>query len=446
MTTHPLNFFMVKWFFCCKHFNLLAKCAKIICMEIIIIGGGASGLMCASICSENKDCHVTLLEKNEKLGKKIYITGKGRCNVTNLCGTDDFLQNVVVGGKFLYSALSNFPPQKTVEFFESNGTKLKVERGRRVFPQSDKASDITKTFAKILAKNNVKIISNCIVRDIRKENERFVVASNKGQFEADMVVVATGGVSYSSTGSTGDGYAFAKSFGHNVISPKPALVPIILKDYDGSLAGLTLKNIQVSLVLKDNSNTKNKSLSEFGELLFTHHGVSGPTVLTISSFANKFNLSGAKLAIDLKPAVSLDELDIRLQNDIAFGAKRELKTALKDYMPQSLIGEFLRHAGVSGAKRLCDLSKTDRANIVRTLKSLVFNINGLDKIDFAVVTSGGIDTREINPKTMESKLVSGLFFVGETLDVDALTGGYNIQIALSTGVAAGKECIKRTVK
>ncbi len=410
-------------------------------MEIVIIGGGASGLMCASACSENKNCHVTLLEKNEKLGKKLYITGKGRCNVTNLCDAEEFLHNVTTGSKFLYSAINAFPPQKTVQFFEDHGTPLKVERGRRVFPTSDKASDITKTFANILKKNNVKIVTECVVKSIKKD-EKFVVSTSKGKFECDIVIIATGGKSYQTTGSTGDGYTFAKCFGHSIISPKPSLVPILLKDLDGSLAGLTLKNIQANIIL--NNGTKNKNLSQFGELLFTHQGVSGPTVLTLSSYANKFDLKGAKLLVDLKPALSQEELNIRLQTDISSSPKRELKTMLKDYLPQSLIAEFVKKTGISGEKRICDLSKENRTNIVKTFKNFEYEIIDLDKIDFAVVTSGGVDTKEINPKTMESKLVPNLFFIGETLDVDALTGGYNIQIALATGFAAAQECIKRT--
>ncbi len=410
-------------------------------MEIVIVGGGASGLMCASVCSENKNCQVTLLEKNEKLGKKLYITGKGRCNVTNLCDIQEFLQNVTTGSKFLYSAISIFPPQKTIDFFESYGTHLKVERGRRVFPKSDKASDITKTFANILIKNNVKIVTNCTVNSIQKENEKFVVTSSKGKFFCDKLIIATGGMSYPTTGSTGDGYAFAKSFGHNIISPKPSLVPILLKNYNGSMAGLTLKNIQASIIL--NNGMKDKNLKQFGELLFTHQGVSGPTVLTLSSYANKFDLTGAKLSIDLKPALSQDELNIRLQSDISNSLKREFKTMLKDYLPQSLIAEFVKKTNISGEKKLCEFSKMDRINIIKTFKNFEYDIFCLDKIDFAVVTSGGVDTREVNPKTMESKLVPNLFIVGETLDVDALTGGYNIQIALATGFVAGQECIKR---
>lgn len=410
-------------------------------MDIVIIGGGASGLMCASICSENKDCHVTLLEKNEKLGKKLYITGKGRCNVTNLCDVDEFLHNVTTGSKFLYSAINAFPPQKTIQFLESHGTPLKVERGRRVFPKSDKASDITKTFASILKKNKVNVVTECVVKNIKKD-ERFVINTSKGKFESDIVVIATGGKSYQTTGSTGDGYAFAKSFGHSIISPKPSLVPILLKDFNGSLAGLTLKNIQVNIVL--NTGAKNKNLTQFGELLFTHQGVSGPTVLTLSSYANKFDLSGAKLQIDLKPALTQDELSIRLQTDISNSPKRELKTMLKDYLPQSLIAEFIKKSSVCGEKRICDLSKGNRTKIIKTFKNFEYEIIGLDKIDFAVVTSGGVDTKEINPKTMESKLVHNLFIVGETLDIDALTGGYSIQIALATGFSAGQECIKRT--
>ncbi|MGN0798706.1 MAG: NAD(P)/FAD-dependent oxidoreductase [Christensenellales bacterium] len=412
-------------------------------MDIIVIGGGASGLMCATTCSGNSNCHVTLLEKNEKLGKKLYITGKGRCNVTNLCDVETFLQNVVVGGKFLHSAINSFPPQSTVDFFEKNGTPLKVERGRRVFPNSDKASDITKTFEKLLKKRRVDVVYNCDVSRVEKQNSKFILHTSKGKFESDLLVVATGGKSYPTTGSNGNGYAFAKMFGHNIIEPKPALVPLLLKDYNGSLAGLTLKNIKATIIPKDRKNGKGKNLEHFGEMLFTHQGVSGPIILTLSSFANKIDLTSAILRLDLKPMVDQNELALRLSGDISANPKKAIKNLLKDYLPQNFILEFLKKVNISENVRSCDISKNDRINIIHTFKNFDYEIKGLDCIDVAIVTSGGVDTKEVNPKTMESKLVPGLYFVGETLDVDALTGGYNIQIALATGYVAGKSCITK---
>ena len=412
-------------------------------MDIIIIGGGASGMMCATTCSENSNCHITLLEKNEKLGKKLYITGKGRCNVTNLCDANTFLQNVVVGNKFLYSAINSFPPQSTVNFFEKNGTPIKIERGRRAFPKSDKASDITRTFERLLKKRNVEIVYNCDVCKIEKNNSRFILHTSKGKLECDLLVVATGGKSYPITGSTGDGYLFARQFGHKIIEPKPALVSILLKDYDGSLAGLTLKNVKATIIPKGQKNIKAKNLEQFGEMLFTHQGVSGPIVLTLSSFANKFDLDSAIFRIDLKPMVDQVELSQRLINDISANPKKSIKNLLKEYLPQNLIPEFLGKTKINENARCCDISKEDRITIIHTFKNFDYEIKGLDCIDFAVVTSGGVDTKEINPKTMESKLTPGLYFVGETLDVDALTGGYNMQIALATGYVAGKNCITK---
>ena len=412
-------------------------------MDIIIIGGGASGMMCATTCSENSNCHITLLEKNEKLGKKLYITGKGRCNVTNLCDANTFLQNVVVGNKFLYSAINSFPPQSTVDFFEKNGTPIKIERGRRAFPKSDKASDITRTFERLLKKRNVEIVYNCDVCKIEKNNSRFILHTSKGKLECDLLVIATGGKSYPITGSTGDGYLFARQFGHKIIEPKPALVPILLKDYDGSLAGLTLKNVKATIIPKGQKNIKAKNLEQFGEMLFTHQGVSGPIVLTLSSFANKFDLDSAIFRIDLKPMVDQNELTKRLISDISANPKKSIKNLLKEYLPQNLIPEFLKKTKINENTRCCDISKEDRITIIHTFKNFDYEIKGLDCIDFAIVTSGGVDTKEINPKTMESKLTPGLYFVGETLDVDALTGGYNIQIALATGYVAGKNCITK---
>jgi len=403
-------------------------------MKIIIIGGGPAGLMCSSICSENAKNEVYLFDGNEKLGKKLFITGKGRCNLTNLCDKEEFLKNVVRNGKFLYGALNSFSPKDAVNFFENHHLKTKVERGDRVFPDSDKASDVTRVFEKISLENGVKVMLNTLVKSIKKTDVGgFVVTTQKGDFFCDAVVIATGGKSYSSTGSTGDGLTFARSFSHSIIVPKPALVPIILKSFRGEdLNGLSLKNVSVTVKLKD------KTFSQFGEMVFTQTGVSGPAVLTLSSFITREDLKGAKLSIDLKPALSKEQLNDRLLRDFATFKTKIFKNYLKELLPSSLINEFILKGKFDEKMPVCDLTKEMRLKIIDLLKNFEYNIKQLDSFDYAIVTSGGVDTKEINPKNMESKIVKNLFFVGEVLDLDALTGGFNIHIALSTGFMAGK--------
>lgn len=401
-------------------------------MKIGIVGGGPSGLMCAYVCAQNETYQVVLFNSNEKLGKKLYITGKGRCNVTNYVDESEFLKNVVRNEKFLYSALNSFSPKDTIDFFNSNNTMLKVERGNRVFPISDKASDITKTFEKLLKKENVTIKLNTKIFDIKKEDDVFILKTNNSEFKFDILVLATGGKSYPSTGSTGDGYKFASCFGHSIITPVPGLVSIKLKDYKGSLSGLSLKNVSVS-VKKDK-----EIISKFGEMLFTHSGVSGPVVLSISSFINRLDIKNAKLVIDLKPGLDIKQLDNRLLRDFEKFKLKSIKNYLKEFLPNSLINEFLGKLSFRQDIRLCDLTKEMRYDIVLLLKNFSYEIKSLGDFNEAIITSGGVDVKEINPKTMESKKVKNLFIVGELLDVDALTGGFNIQIALSTGFLAGK--------
>ena len=401
-------------------------------MKIIVIGGGPAGMMCALQASQNAKNQVVLFEKNEKLGKKLYITGKGRCNVTNFVSPDEFLNNVVTNPKFLYSAINTFSSQDTVEFLSNGGLKTIVERGNRVFPSSQKSSDVIKTFEKLLARNNVKIMLNCAVKSINKNfNNKFVVKTNKEDFVCDSVVVATGGVSYSSTGSTGDGYNFCKAFGHNIISPKPSLVPIKLNNYEASLAGLTLKNVTASVVVNG------KTFSKFGEMLFTHSGVSGPIVLSLSALVNTFDLRGAKFVIDFKPALTVEQLEDRLLREFEKNNTKSIKNYLKNLLPSSLIDVFIMRLGVDSSTRVCDITKGVRQKIIHLLKNFSYDIISLDDIEFAIVTSGGVDVKQINPKNMMSKIVPNLFVVGEALDVDAFTGGFNIQIALSTGYLAG---------
>ena len=400
-------------------------------MKILIIGTGPAGLMCAVECSKNKDNEVILIDSNEKFGKKIYITGKGRCNVCNKTTKEDFLNNVVTNNKFLYTAINMFSPEDTINFFESNGTKLKVERGNRVFPLSDKASDITKTFEKLIKKNNVKVFLNNSVSSISKNEGIFIVKTKNGNIKCDCVVVATGGKSYSVTGSKGDGYKFAKDFGHNITEIKPALVPINLLNFDSSLAGLSLKNVKVCVTIN------NKTFSEFGEMLFTHKGVSGPIVLSLSSLVNKYNLKNVELIIDLKPALTKEKIDERLIRDFKDFKTKILKNYLKELLPKGLIDFFIKVGRFDPEIPVCNIDKKTRTEIVNLLKNLPFKIDRLEDIEYAIITSGGVNVKEINPKTMESKKVSNLFFVGEVLDVDAFTGGFNMQIALSTGYCAG---------
>lgn len=400
-------------------------------MKIVIVGAGPAGLMTAIYAGKNKDNKIIIIDKNEKVGKKLFITGKGRCNVCNYCSNEKFLENVVNNSKFLYSAINNFSPMDTFNFFDNNGTKLKVERGGRVFPKSDKSSDIIKCLTKSINNNNTTILLNTTVLNVYKKDNGFVVKTNKENIVADCVVLCTGGKSYSQTGSTGDGYNFAKNLGHNIISPKPALVPILLKNYDGSLSGLTLKNVQASVIVN------NKKYSQFGEMLFTHTGVSGPIILTLSSFLNKYNIIDKNIYIDLKPALDEKTLDERLIRDFNTFKNKALKNYLKELMPSSLINYFIKCGNFNENQEANAISKNDRKKIIELLKNLPLTIKGLDNIDFGIVTSGGVDTKQINPKNMESKLIKNLFFAGEVVDVDALTGGFNIQIALSLGNLVG---------
>lgn len=401
-------------------------------MEIVIIGAGPSGLMCAIKCSENKNNNVVILDGNEKIGKKLFITGKGRCNICNNTSIEGFLGNVVNNSKFLYTAINKFSPQDVINFFETNGTPLKIERGNRVFPVSDKSSDIIKTFSKLIKKNNITLNLQTLVKSIKKADNKFEVITNNKTFLCDAVVIATGGKSYSSTGSKGDGYTFAKNFGHTVIPPKPALVPLKLNNYNGNLAGLTLKNVSATI------EVDGKKYSKFGEMLFTHTGVSGPIILTLSSLINRSNIKNANLTLDLKPNLTPEVLNNRLIRDFEQFKTKILKNYLKELLPTSLIDEFIEKNKFDANIPVCNIKKEDRQKIVNSLKCFTYSVNSLDDIEYAIVTSGGVSVKEVNPKTMQSKLVNNLFFVGEVLDLDALTGGYNIQIALSTGFAAGE--------
>ena len=402
--------------------------------RIVIIGGGPAGMM-AGIFAKDTNTKVVLVEKNEKLGKKLYITGKGRCNVTNETDLYGFMDNVVTNPKFLFASVSSFLPQDTISFFENNGLKLKTERGKRVFPLSDKASDVTKTLENALNKLGVEILTGTTVKSIIcRDGEIKGVLTDKGEIQADKVIVCTGGVSYSLTGSTGDGYKFAKQFGHSIVPPKSALSGIEtanlpLKD----LQGLSLKNVK--LTAKSNEKIV---YSCMGEALFTHFGVSGPIVLSCSSVINKLDLKNVKLFIDFKPALDETTLDNRLIRDFANDNNKNFQTVLRGLVPRNLVAEIIRRTSVSPVKKCCQITIQERKKIVSVLKNFEIIIKGLRDIEEAIVTSGGINVKEINPKTMESKLIKGLFFAGEVIDVDAFTGGFNVQIAFSTGFLAGK--------
>ncbi len=434
---------------------------------VCVIGGGAAGLMAAYAAGKNGH-QVTLLEKNEKLGKKIYITGKGRCNFTNDTPPEEFLQNVVRGKKFLTGVLYAFPPQKVVELFENYGLSVKIERGNRAFPTSDHASDVTKTLEKACKSVGVKIFLGEKVVKIEKTmsdiipmsdinnttspnitpmsgieggtssniipmSREVIVKTEKNTYYFDEVIVATGGISYPSTGSTGDGYAFAQVFGHNVTDLKPGLCGLNLEGaWFKDLQGLTLKNVTLTV-----KNQEKVVYEELGEMLFTHFGISGPIVLSVSSLVNRLPLSSLKATLDLKPALDLQTLDKRLLRDFEKYKNKQIANALVELLPQKMIMPILSFAGISSVKSVNSITKEERLRLAKVVKAVPLKLRSLRGFEEAIVTSGGVDLSEINPKTMESKKVKNIRFCGEVLDVDAFTGGFNMQIAFSTGYAAG---------
>lgn len=401
-------------------------------MMTIVIGGGPAGLISAYFRAVRGE-DVYLIEKNEKPGKKLYITGKGRCNVTNDCDVDEFLSNVVTNAKFLNGAIRRFPPEKFMEFL-SGKTKLKTERGNRVFPLSDKASDVTKCLCAYAEEAGAEIKLNEKVLSINASDGKIVsVVTDKATYPCDNVIVCTGGLSYPSTGSTGDGYAFAKSFGHTIISPLAALSGVNLKgDFYKNLQGLSLKNVAISVV-----NGKKKIYSDFGEMLFTHFGVSGPTIISASSFINRLNLRDVYISLDLKPALTEEQLDARVLRDFEKYKNKAIKNSLDDLLPKAMILVVIKAAGINGDIKNNELKAENRRKIVAAIKDFRMYPHSLRDLNEAIVTSGGVSVKEIDPKTMESKLVKGLFFAGEVIDADALTGGFNITIAACTAYSAG---------
>ena len=397
----------------------------------IVIGGGAAGMMSA-ITAARSGSRVLLLERNGRLGKKLLITGKGRCNVTNDCSAQEVLQNVPRNGRFLYSALTAFPPEQAKAFFEENGCPLKTERGNRVFPQSDKAQSVLTSLERSMREAGVEIRGERAVHILTRENRVSGVQTENGSFAAKWVILATGGVSYPATGSTGDGYAMAKELGHTVVEPVGNLVPLeIAGDDCPDMQGLSLRNVGVKLL-----NDKGKILyQDFGELLFTHFGVSGPTVLSASCHLKGEN---CRLVLDLKPALNAGKLDARILRDLDMYRNRTMENALTDLLPRSMIPVVLRRLEIPAGLQANALTKQKRRELVDLLKSFSLPILGKRPVSEAIITSGGIRVSEIDPKTMESKRIPGLYFAGEIIDCDAYTGGFNLQIAWATAVAAGK--------
>jgi len=403
-------------------------------MRIVVIGGGPAGMMAAAEAAR-AGAEVLLLEQNEKLGKKLYITGKGRCNVTNACDRDGFFAAVVRNSRFLYSAYAAFDNRDLMAVIESNGVPLKTERGGRVFPVSDKSNDILRAMERHVRSSGVEVRLHTRVTGIAVEEDRVIgVKVSEKIVPCDAVIVATGGISYPQTGSTGDGYRFAESLGHRIEQPTGSLVPIVTEEaWPASLAGLTLKNV----TLTAEKNGKRIHRSEPGEMLFTHFGVSGPLILTVSSLIAE-DAAGVRLFIDLKPGLTQEQLDARLLRDLEANRQKQLLGALHALLPERLLLTMLDVAGVDPTTRVSELKKVERAAIRETLKALPLTVASFRPVAEAVVTRGGICVKDVRAKDMASKLVSGLYFAGEVLDVDAVTGGYNLQIAWSTGALAGR--------
>lgn len=401
--------------------------------RVIVIGGGPAGMMAAGTAAA-LGCKVTLIEKNRILGKKLLITGKGRCNVTNFCDNDNVIKNITSSNpKFMYSAFSEFSCYDTYAFFEERGVPLKIERGNRVFPQSDRAADIRNALSEYMKSYGVKVVQGKV---ISVHADPLGVKTADSVFEADSIIIATGGISYPLTGSTGDGYIFAGGLSHGIVRPKPALVPLLCSgNLCRSLAGLSLKNVGVTF-----NNERNETVfSDFGEMLFTHTGISGPIILTASSKLNP-EKEKYKAYIDLKPALSEKELDARVLRDFNKYINKDFVNSLEDLLPRKIIPAIIEKSGINPRQKVNTITKDQRRLLVDKIKAFDIPVSGKAGFDEAIVTAGGVDTSEINPKTMESTKVKGIYFAGEVMDVSANTGGYNLQIAFSSGYLAGKAC------
>ncbi len=400
--------------------------------KVVVVGAGASGCMAAITAAQNGG-DVVLLDKNDKIGRKLLITGKGRCNVTNNCDMDTLVSSVTSNGKFLYSAFAAFTPQDVMSFFEDNGVPLKTERGFRVFPQSDKAVDIVDALYRLIVKLRIRLVRDNVTELILDGGKVIGVRGSRREYLADSVIVCCGGCSYPATGSSGGGYALARQAGHTIIAPVPSLVPVEVREsWCKQLQGLSLRN--VSLTVRNGGKTV---YSDFGEMLFTHFGVSGPMVLSASARMCRLKGTDIKLVIDLKPALTNEQLDKRIQRDFEKYINRDIINALGDLLPQKLIPVVIQLADIDPHAKCRDITRTQRFDLLSVLKELTLTFKSFRPIEEAIVTAGGVSVKEINPKTMESKLVKGLYFAGEVIDVDAYTGGFNLQIAFSTGHLAG---------
>lgn len=406
--------------------------------EIIIIGGGAAGMMAAVFAAKNGN-HVEVFEKNEKLGKKLYITGKGRCNLTNACETEELFNAVCRNPKFLYSAFYSFTSQDVMDFFEKEaGIPLKTERGNRVFPRSDHSSDIIRGLQNLMKKYGVTVHLNTEVESLIASEERvrgIRIKEGKKEILCDQIIVATGGLSYPSTGSTGDGYRFAKSCGMKVSPCSPSLVPLVTKeDYIPQMQGLSLKNVSLT-IFRGNK----KVYQDFGEMMFTHYGVTGPMILSASAYIGDQTEKGElKAELDLKPALSPEQLDQRLLREFEGNKNKQLKNVIGVLFPASLTPVFLELCGSSPDKKIHDISREERSRFIHLMKHFPFTITGRGEFKEAIITRGGVSVKEVNPHTMESRKVQGLYFIGEVLDLDAVTGGFNLQIAWSTAYLAAQ--------
>jgi len=401
---------------------------------VVVVGGGVAGMMaCSRLSSRVKN--VVLIEKNNILGKKLRITGKGRCNITNSADIEDFIKNVPTNGKFLYSAFYSFTNDDVIKMFEDAGVKTKVERGGRVFPVSDSAKDVAEAMKKNALKSNVKWIKAEAKAVVTEDGKVKGIKTDKGMIEGESVILATGGKSYPLTGSDGRGYIMAEKAGHTVITPKPSLIPIVTEEkWVSDLMGLSLKNVSIRILRKGNKEI----FTDFGEMLFTHFGISGPIALSASSHMKNIDREEYKIKIDLKPALDPEQLDKRICRDFEKYIRKQLINSLDDLLPKALIPVVIRLSEIDERKPVNSVTKEERLRLGEVIKNLTLTAKGFRPIDEAIITSGGIKVSEINPSTMESKLIEGLFFAGEIIDVDAYTGGFNLQIAFSTGYLAGE--------
>ncbi len=398
---------------------------------VAVIGGGPAGMIaCGRL--KNRVSKVILIEKNGFLGKKLRITGKGRCNITNIADTEDIIANIPTNGKFLYSALYSFTNYDIIALLEELGVKTKVERGGRVFPESDSARDVAEALKRYALGNNVKLLKTRAL-EVLSDNGRVTgVKTEKGVIKADSVIIATGGKSYPLTGSTGDGYRFAQKLGHKIVAPRASLVPLVTEEkWVRELMGLSLKNVSLTL-----ENRGKEIFSDFGEMLFTHFGISGPIVLSASCHVKSGEKVTAK--IDLKPALTKEQLDKRILRDFEKFHKKQLQNSLDELLPKTIIPVIIKEAGLDGRCEVCNITRAERTELGNVIKNLTLTVTGTRPIEEAIITSGGVCVSEINPSTMESKITGGLYFAGEVIDADAYTGGYNLQIAYSTGFLAGE--------